>query len=73
MTSHGLEPSRADEYARALARTLRRAAGQRHAVHACPDVWQQEQGRYAFGVDLCDGDDLPAGLTARVVVTVTDA
>ena len=30
-------------------------------------------GRYAFDVQLCDRDDLPAALTARVVLTVTEA
>jgi hypothetical protein len=59
------------DHADRLARTLAIAARHRHVVSAEP--WFTAPGRYAFDVALCDRDDLPAGLTARVVVTVTEA
>lgn len=57
------------EHACRLAATLRRAAVHRHNVHDA--AWSPGFGQCAFDVELCDGDDLPSGLTARVIVSVT--
>ncbi len=56
-------------YADQLARALAGAARHLHVVPAEP--WFTAPGRYAFDVELFDRDDLPAGLIARVVVTVS--
>lgn len=64
-------PHDSDSHADQLAHTLFRAAMHKHADPNLSGPWRQESGRHAFDVTLMDGDDLPSGFTARVIVTVS--